>query len=159
LLLDALLERAIPRGKVGGLRPHLIVQLLEAQDRLHARHQCHLVDRLGQIFVGSRFQTGDHIRAGRLGGDEDDGHERQVCIGFEPPAHFHAVELRHHDVQQDEVWKVLHGGRERLLAVGGLEQFIALGRKPRHQNVAIHLVVIDDQNARGRVHVTARRGR
>ncbi len=119
---------------------------------MHARHQRHLVDRLGQILVGAGVEPGDHVRAVGFGGDQNDGHERQLRIGLEPAAHLDAVELRHHDVEQDEVGQMLRGGGERLLAVGGLQQLIALRREPRHQDVAVGLVVVDDQNARRVVH-------
>ena len=43
-----------------------------------------------------------------------------------------------------------------LLAVGGLRQLIPLGRKPGHQDVAVGLVVVDDEDARRTVHVVTR---
>ena len=60
--------------------------------------------------------------------------------------------LRHHDVEQDEVRKLLLRGRERLLAVGGLRQLVAMHVEPRDQDVAVGLVVVDDEDARGIVH-------
>ena len=43
-----------------------------------------------------------------------------VGVGLEPLADLDAVDLRHHDVEQDQVGQLLLGGGERLLAVGGL---------------------------------------
>ena len=63
-----------------------------------------------------------------------------------------AVDLRHHDVEQDQVGQQFLGGGERLLAVGGLLEVVALRPEPRHQDVAVGLVVVDDQDARRTVH-------
>ena len=86
LVCDALLERAVPLGEIGGLRRHLVVQLLDAQHRFHPRHQRGLVDRLGQILVGAGFEPGDHVLGVGLGGHQDDRHERQRRIALEPAA-------------------------------------------------------------------------
>ena len=49
------------RREALGLIVHGVVQLLDAQDRAHARDQGRLVDRLGQVFVGADVQTGDDV--------------------------------------------------------------------------------------------------
>ena len=41
---------------------------------------------------------------------------------------------------------------QRLLAVGGLQQLVAVDAEPRDQDVAIGLVVVDDQDTRWIVH-------
>ena len=42
------------------------------------------------------------------------------------------------------------GARQRFFAVGRLQQFVAVLLQPRHEDVAVGLVVIDDEDA-GRV--------
>ena len=103
LIRDALLQRLVPVGEIVGLGRDLVVQLLHAQHRLDARHQRRLVHRLGQIFVGAGFESGDHVLGVGLGGHQDDRHERQARVGLETPRHLDAVDLRHHHVEQDEV--------------------------------------------------------
>ena len=66
-------------------------------------------------------------------------------VRLEAPAHFDAVDLRHHHVEQDQVGQMLLGGGERLLAVGRLQQFVAVHFQPRDQDVAVGLVVVDDR--------------
>ena len=48
--------------------------------------------------------------------------------------------------------QMLLGGGERLLAVGGLLEVVALRPEPRHQDVAVGLVVVDDEDTRRTVH-------
>ena len=47
---------------------------------------------------------------------------------------------------------MLLGGGQRFLAVAGLQQFVTVGFQPRDKNIAVGLVVVDDQNARRLVH-------
>ena len=77
LVGDALLERLVPACEIGRLRGDLVVQLLDPQHRFHARHQRHLVDRLGQILVGAGVEPGHDVLGVGLGGDQNDRHERQ----------------------------------------------------------------------------------
>ena len=79
---------------------------------------------------------------------------RNGCCGvaLEATADLDTVEVRHHDVEQDQVGTVLCHRGQRLLAVGGLQRRIAMGLEPRHDDVAVDLVVIDDEDARGIVH-------
>ena len=49
-----------------------------------------------------------------------------VGVALEPLADLDAVDLRHHDVEQDQVGQLLLGGGQRLLAVGGLLELVAL---------------------------------
>ena len=44
-----------------GLLVHGVVQLLDAQDRAHARDQRRLVDGLGQVFVAADLEAGDDV--------------------------------------------------------------------------------------------------
>ena len=48
-----------------------------------------------------------------------------------------------------KIGAMLFRGRQRFLAVAGLEHLIAVGREPRLQDVAVGLVVVDDQDAWG----------
>ena len=157
LLRHALLERAIPRNEIGGLRAHLVGQLLDPQHRLDPGGERGLVDRLGQIFVGARLEPGDDVLAVGLRGDQDDRRERQIGIGLDLPAGFDAVDLRHHDVEQDQIRMMLPGGGDRLLAIGRFDELVALPPEAGAEDVAIGLIVVDDENARWLVHRNVRR--
>ena len=62
-------------------------------------------------------------------------------------AHLKAVELGHHDVEQDEVGLFLEGALEAGFAVGGGEHAIALGFEAVGQGGAHRALVFDDQQA------------
>ncbi len=145
LIGDALLEVAVHLGD-------LVVQLLEAKRGFDPCHQRHLVDRLGQIFVSARLEPGYDVLGVRFGGAQDDRRERHRGVVLDPLADLDAVDLRHHDVEQDQVRLQLLGGGERLLTIGSLLEVIALRLEPRHQDVAVGLVVVDDEDTRRFVH-------
>ena len=71
------------------------------------------------------------------------------AIGAQPAAHLDAVELGHHDVEQDQIGQVLAHGSQRLLAVRGGDDLVAVRRQPRAQDVDVGGVVVDDEDAGG----------
>ena len=145
LIGDALLQVAVHVGD-------LVVQLLQPQRGLDPGHQRHLVDRLGEVFVGAGLESRHHVLGVGLGGAQDDRHERQRRVALELLADLDAVDLRHHDVEQNQVGQKRPDGGQRLLAIGGLLELIALRTEPRHENVAVGFVVVDDQDTRRTVH-------
>jgi hypothetical protein len=159
LLLHALFQRPIPAGQIGSLRAHLVGQLLHPEHRFDAGNQRGLIDRLGQIFVGAGVQSSDHVLGVGFGGHQDDGGERQIRIRFQTATYLDAIDLRHHDVEQNKVGTVLADDQQSFLAIGSLQKLVAVRREPRAQNIAIGLIVIDDENTRGIVHRRFRRGR
>ena len=108
------------------------------------------VERLDEIVVAARIEAGDHVLGVGLGGHQDDRNERQRSIGFEPPRHLDPVELRHHDVEQNQVRLDLARLCERFLAVDRGHHFVALALEPELGDVDIGLVVVDNQDA-GRI--------
>src|SRR5262249_30225025 len=62
------------------------------------------------------------------------------------------VELRHHHVEENEVGTMLLDRSQRLFTVSSLEGLVAMPFQPRHDDIAIRLVVIDDEDTRGIVH-------
>ncbi len=60
------------------------------------------------------------------GGHEHDRHERQGSVSLQSRADFDAVDLGHHDVEQDQVRMVSARDGERLGAVTRLKQFVAV---------------------------------
>ena len=91
--------------------------------------------------------------------DENDRHERQVGVGLELATGLDAVQLRHHHVEQDQIGMVQPRHRHGFFAVGRFQHIVALRTKAGAQDVAIGLVVIDNENARRRMHGRPDRGR
>ena len=100
-----------------GQNPHaqFVGDHFEPRQRAHARDQRQFGDRLGQKIVGARFEAAHAV--GRLveRGHHDDRNVVRRRIGLEPPAHFEAVHVGHHDVEQDEVAFGALADRQRLL--------------------------------------------
>ena len=79
--------------------------------------KCRLIDRLCQIVVGAGFEPGDDVLRVGPRGDQDHRDERQARVGLQRLDRGDAVELRHHDVEQHEVGKLVADRRQRRLAV------------------------------------------
>ena len=60
--------------------------------------------------------------------------------------HLVAGEPRHHDVQQHEVERLLRHAIERLMPVLGDHHGMPVAPQPARQQVAIQLVVVDDED-------------
>ena len=155
LIRDALLEQPIPARQLLGLllqllrlQLHRVVKFLDAQQRSHARHQRGLLERLGQIVVTAGLETIDDVARVGLGRDQDDGHETKRCVLLELLEHRDAVELRHHDVEQDEIGLELARAHQRILAVDRRDDLVALRVEPDAQHFQIGRIVVDDQDSR-----------
>ena len=107
LLCDALLQRAVPLLELRRLLEHRILQRLDAQHRLDAAHKRRLIDGFGQVLICSGFEARHRVLRIGLRGDQDDRHEGRRVIGAQPAADLDAIELRHHHVEQDQVWLML----------------------------------------------------
>jgi hypothetical protein len=57
-----------------------------------------------------------------------------------------AVELRHHDVEQHHVERRCRQALECLASVHGRRHRVPLALEPPHEQVAVGLVVVDDQD-------------
>ena len=119
------------------------------QDRAHAGHQLARAEGLRQVVVAAELEPEDTVDLLVLRGEKDDRHVRAAP---QPPADLGAVELRHHDVEDDEVGRLAGEALERLLAVGGLDRAEARLREREGDDLADVGVVIDDQDRR---HVAA----
>jgi hypothetical protein len=76
-----------------------------------------LVYRLCQILVGASVEASHDVLGVSLCCHQDNGHEWKRSVAFEAAANLNTIEFRHHDVEQNEVWKQSFRGIERLLAV------------------------------------------
>ena len=106
-----------------------------------------MLERLGQVVVAAGFEAGDDILGVGLGGHQDDRDEPVRRVLLEPLHDLDAVELRHHDVEQDQIGLELGRARERLLAVSRGDDLIALRFEPDAQDIQVGRDVVDGQNA------------
>ena len=103
-----------------------VVKRLLAQHRSHAREQRLMLERLGQIVVGARVQTLDDISRIGFCGDKDDRDRSQRNVLLEYAHHTDAIELRHHDIEQDQVRPKLARSRQPLFAIRCGHHFVAV---------------------------------
>ena len=128
-----------------------------AQRRLHAAAELAQRERLGDVVVGAELEPEHLVDLLGLGGEHDDRHRRARAHA---PAHLEPVEAGHHHVEHDEVERRLAEARERLAAVGGLHDLVAVLAQRVGEQRLDRLLVVDEQDA-GRVleHVGSGQGR
>ena len=110
LLRHRLFQGSVPCRQLRGLileAPRLaldgVVKRLLAQHRSHARQQRPVLERLGQIVVAAGVQSLDDISRIGFRGDKDDRNRPQRNVLLEHAHDADAIELRHHDVEQDQI--------------------------------------------------------
>ena len=84
-----------------------------AQDGTDAGRQLVGMERLGDVVVGAEVETLGLVRGGALRREEDDRHGSPLA---ELAHDLDAVEIGHHDVEQDDVRPDFLGLSQRLLA-------------------------------------------
>ena len=156
---DPVLERAVPLGEfmrlpleLGGLLLHGIVQRLDAQHGADPGHEGRLIERLDEVIVAARLEPRDHVLDIGLGGEEDHRHETQRRIRLEAFERTDAVELRHHDVEQDQVGPRGLRHIQRLFAVFGRDHLVAGGLEPHAHDLEIGRHIVDGQDAGRMMH-------
>ena len=111
-----------------------------------------MVDRLGEILVGPGLEPGDDVfRVGHRR-HQNDRDERRTLLFLERAADLDTVDLRHHDVEQDQIGLRLMGHRQSLFAVSGGDDLIAIGRQAGPHDPKVGGVVVSDQDARRSLH-------
>jgi hypothetical protein len=152
LLRDAPFERRVPLADFRGQGFGAIVERLDAQHRSDPRDERAMIDRLGQVLVGAGVQPRDDFLGVGHRGDEDDRREWKCRVRAQPLADLDAIEPRHHDVEQDQVGKLIARGDQRLLAVGCGDDLVALAGEPGLDDLDVGRVVVDDEDAWGSSH-------
>src|SRR5262249_9691353 len=87
-----------------------------------------------------------HVGGIGPGGEKNNGDVPPVLDAFDALAGLEAVQLGHHHVQQDQVGSDLLADVERLLAVGGDPQLLALVFQDGRGRPDIGRCVVDDQD-------------
>src|SRR5690606_37362673 len=115
-----------------------------AQQRAQPREQLLEGERLREVVVRARVQTGDPV--GDLAPRGEHEHRDVVTDRPQPAARREAVHVRHHYVQYDRV-RARRGYRaERLLAVGGQLDVVAVEGERTSQRFADGGIVVDDEH-------------
>ena len=136
----------LERADRDGLRRERRGRAPAAQQRLHPRHQLGQHERLDQVVVGARLQTGDPVvdrAARRQHADRD-----VVVHRAQRGDHADAVEHRHVDVQHDRVGPGLGGAAQRLGAVPGC-RYVESGQPQATLQGREHVVVVVDNEHPG----------
>ena len=121
-------HRRRPRGCVGGCK-HALDQLVRAEG-------------FGDVVVGADLAAELLIDLPSLCGEQDDGDVLGGGIVLDHAAGLVAVELRHHDVEDDEVGLLVAHLLQGLLAVGRGDDVVALRTQDEIQDMEdVHLVV------------------
>ena len=111
-----------------------------------------MLDRLGEIVVSARIESGNDVSRIGFGREQDDGDEAQRRIRLQAPCHRDAVEFRHHDVEEDEVGIARLGLGQCLLAVDCGNDFVAMVLQPHRHDFEVLRCIVDDEDARRRMH-------
>ena len=148
LLGDSPLQRSVPILDFGGKCLDRVVQAFDPEHRAYAGGQCGVVDRFGQVLVAAGLEPRDHVLRVRHRGHHNDRRERERGIGTQAPTHLEAVELGHHDVEQDQIRSMLPGGCQPFLAIGRGEDLVAFRDQSSLQDLDVRRVVVDDEDAR-----------
>jgi hypothetical protein len=108
------------------LQLHRIVKFLDAEHRTDTSDHGRLLEWLGEIIVAACLEAIDDVACIGFGGHQDDGYEGKCRIGLEFLENRDAVELRHHDVEQDKIGLELSDAPEGLLAVNRGNYLVSL---------------------------------
>src|SRR6185437_3925088 len=101
--------------------------------------------RLGEIVVGAELHRRDRRLDGAVAGDDDDF--RRVGLRAERLERFEAVHLRHHDVDQGDVERLVAHGLERRLAVADADHVMAAPAEEGGENLREVLFVLAHEDA------------
>ena len=135
---------------VGALADHafeLARLVVEREVGAHAGFDDGRADRLGDVIDRTGFQATLLVLDAAHGGDENDRNAPAVGVRLEAPADFQAAQAGHHDVEQDEVGRLVGiDDLERLLARRGDADSIVVTQHFAEQ-IDVFRAVVDDQDA------------
>src|SRR4051794_18162695 len=130
-----------------GVRAHSAANVRpdRRQKRLH-------VDRFRDVAVASRFEETVLVAAHGVGGEGEDRDRSRLRIGLHFADHAQAVDAGEVNVHEDEVDRLAAAcDRERFLAAGRFYGLVATLFEQVLDELHVHLVVLDDEDARGAV--------
>ena len=127
-----------------GIAPKVALErLMLAQAHLDGVEQLYIVEGLGDVIIGPEVHAFAEVGGLGLGGEEDKRNGSRVGIFAQHPQHPKAVELRHHDITDDEVGPRLLGEGYALFPIGGgkhlvIGQFQYFGRILPHIGIVFY---------------------
>ena len=115
------------------------------QDRGDPRSQLAGAKRLHDVVVRAKRETHDSLLFLAAGREHDQGHP-PVCP--HPAAYLQAADLGEHKVEYDEIGFALSKDLERLFAVGGRDDVVAIAPQIEANDFPDVRLVVDDQDLR-----------
>jgi len=146
LRLDPVLQGAVQLLELDSQAPALEV-------RLDARLDLLQLERLGHVVRAAHGESLHLVEHLGVGADEDDRHLGQPRICLELCADLVAVELRHVDVEEDEIGRLATGGLERELSIGHGPDLVPALLEHSSQELQVGGRVVDDEDIGDRAHL------
>ena len=127
-------------------RAQRIAQMLLFERGTDPRPQQRRVDRLGEVVLGAKLDTAHHARHFVRCRDHNDGQRFKPALIAQCFQDLYAADVRHHQVQQDEVKLPLCDQRQRFASIGGGDYIVnAKERQPIGEHLPIVFYVVNDQ--------------
>ena len=147
LLRHTLLERLVELVQLHCLGLDRVVVALDAKERPDAHEELVVVERLRNEVVGTGLD-----RSLLLGADARRDHDhrehRGLLIRAQPAADGVSVEVRHHDVEEDEIRFLGLGCFERGSPIRSGDDVVAACAEHRLQQAHVLRDVVDDEDSR-----------
>jgi hypothetical protein len=121
------------------------MEMLGINGVAHSQDHVLKIDRFVQKIVRASINAHQPVPACGEGGYHQNREMRRFCIFSQTPAHFEAVHLRHHQVEQNDVRRTPGNFLQRLHSVFGFLNFVAARFQRVTQQSAVLFFVIHDQ--------------
>ena len=148
LALDAALELLLDRAVSRKPRERIRLFLLEApvENVPDAEQKLLVRVRLDEVVVRAVLQALYLVRELALRREHDDRNLRRLEILADAAARLEAVDLRHHEVEEDEIGRFAPNELERDLAVLGEDHPVAVLLELELENASDVILVVHDEN-------------
>jgi hypothetical protein len=84
----------------------IVLQMQNALSGAQPRPQFFRIERLCQVIVSARCQSRDDVFLGLARGQQNHVRVRHIRLQSDRAHHFHAIQPRHHPIQQRQAWRV-----------------------------------------------------
>src|SRR5690606_19452903 len=101
---------------------------------------------LGEVLLRADDSAARLVEQAVLGGQHDDRRRLEFLVALDERAGLVAVEPRHHDVDEDDLWLLVGDLGQRLEAITGRHDLAALALEQGFGGAADGLGIVDDQN-------------
>jgi hypothetical protein len=104
------------------------------------------LNRLGDVIRRAQFQTGDFVSDFAEGREEYHSDIRRIGIRLDSAANLEAVDIRHHDIQKNEIGFDALCNIESRLAARRRENAMPIAIEDANEDLKIYRSVIDNEN-------------